>query len=178
MRVNNPSGYAFFFVHPIYYVRPSFSLSLLLIRSRNSDPGSHSRLFAPPSHFGSWLAFLSREVFRCFLPSSTRVELCSPTLLIGALTAVDPLLFLQINSKSYHGGQWRQITAGNSRAQSNYAIFGTYEILTSNCGKNRGRSRHIPARINRHMCKCGNVVFCFVFYFVCFDLLCFFSETW
>ena len=34
---------------------PFYSLSLL--RSRNSDPWSHSRLFSPPSHYGSGLAF-------------------------------------------------------------------------------------------------------------------------
>ena len=37
--------------------------------SRNSDPGSHinSRLFFPPLHYGSCLAFLSREDFSSFL---------------------------------------------------------------------------------------------------------------
>ena len=35
--------------------------------SRNSDPGSHSRLFPPP-HYGSCLAFLSGEDFSSFFP--------------------------------------------------------------------------------------------------------------
>ena len=37
---------------------PFYSLP---INSRNSDPGSHSRLFSPPTHYGPCLAFLSRE---------------------------------------------------------------------------------------------------------------------
>ena len=47
-------------INPIYYVRPSFSLSLLVVTqvrrhffslppSRNSGPASHSKLFPPPS---------------------------------------------------------------------------------------------------------------------------------
>ena len=38
-----------------------FALLLSLPPSRNSDPGSHSRLFSPPTHYGSCLAFISRE---------------------------------------------------------------------------------------------------------------------
>ena len=87
-----------FFFHPIYYLRPSFSLP----PSGNSDRGSHSRLFSPPTHYGSCLAFFIARRFQLFLPSSTRVELCLPTL--GALNYVDPFLFLQISSKSRHGG--------------------------------------------------------------------------
>ena len=48
----------FFFSHPIYDLRPS-----VLPPSRYSDPGSHSRLFSPPTHCGSCLAFLSRQDF-------------------------------------------------------------------------------------------------------------------
>ncbi|CAM9177295.1 unnamed protein product, partial [Laminaria digitata] len=41
----------FFFSHPIYYLRPSVSLPPY--GSRNSDPGSQSRLFLPPPHYGT-----------------------------------------------------------------------------------------------------------------------------
>ena len=60
-----------FFFHPIYYLRPSFSLP----PSGNSDRGSHSRLFSPPTHYGSCLAFFIARRFQIFLPSSTRVQL-------------------------------------------------------------------------------------------------------
>ena len=39
------ANFFFFFAYPIYYLHPSSSLSLL--PTRNSDPGSHSRLFSP-----------------------------------------------------------------------------------------------------------------------------------
>ena len=68
------------------YIFPSHLLSSPLYSlppSRNSDPGSHSRLFSPPTHYGSCLAFVIATRFQLFLPSSTRVELCLPTL--GAL---------------------------------------------------------------------------------------------
>ena len=42
-----------FFSNPIYCLRPS-----ILPPPPNSDPGSH-RLFSPPTHYGSCLAFLS-----------------------------------------------------------------------------------------------------------------------
>ena len=38
-----------------------FALLFSLPPSRNSDPGSHSRPFPPPPHYGSCLAFLSPE---------------------------------------------------------------------------------------------------------------------
>ena len=41
----------------------TFALLFSLPPSRNSDPGSHSRLFSPDTHNGSCLAFLSREDF-------------------------------------------------------------------------------------------------------------------
>ena len=47
----------FVFFHPIYYLTPFCSLP----PSRNSDAGSHSRLFPPPTHYGSCLAFFFRE---------------------------------------------------------------------------------------------------------------------
>ena len=83
-----------------------FSLPPILINSRNSDPGSHSRLFSPRPHHGSCLAFLSREDFSSILPSSTRVELCLPTLLIEALSAVELFFFFFFKKKPFspHGG--------------------------------------------------------------------------
>ena len=55
---------------------PFFSL---LPPSRNSDPGSHSRLFSHPSplRFVPCI-FIARRI-QHFLPSSTRVEVCLPT---------------------------------------------------------------------------------------------------
>ena len=38
-----------------------FALLFFLPPSRNSDPGSHSRLFSPPTHYGSCLAFFYCE---------------------------------------------------------------------------------------------------------------------
>ena len=38
-----------FFPHPIYYLRPSFLSPSYHINSRNSDPGSHSRVFSLPT---------------------------------------------------------------------------------------------------------------------------------
>ena len=46
----------FFFFYPIHYLRPS--ITVYLPPRRNSDPGSHSSLFSPPTHYGSCLAFL------------------------------------------------------------------------------------------------------------------------
>ena len=67
--------------------RSSFALYsvLSLPPSRNSDPGSHSRLFSRSTNYGSCLAFFIARRFQLFLPSSTRVELCVPTL--GALSS-------------------------------------------------------------------------------------------
>ena len=58
---------------------PFFSGSLLL-NSRNSDPGSQSRLYSPHPTTIRALRFLARRV-QHFLPSSTRVEWCLHTLL-------------------------------------------------------------------------------------------------
>ena len=77
-----------------------FALLFSLRPRRNSDPGSHSRLF-PPTHYGSCLAFLSQENFSPFFPFSTRVELHVPTL--SALNS-GSFFCAQINSKSHHGG--------------------------------------------------------------------------
>ena len=68
----------FFFIPFIHLLSSPFFFSLP--PSRNSDPRSHNRLFSPPPHYGSCLqAFIARR-FQLFLPSSTRVELCLPTL--------------------------------------------------------------------------------------------------
>ena len=61
-----------------------FALLSSLPPSRNSDSGSHinSRLFSLPPHYGSCLAIFIARRFQLFLPSSTRVELC--TAVMGA----------------------------------------------------------------------------------------------
>ena len=70
-------GISFFFVlffFPIPFI--ILALRLFLPSSCNSDPGSHSRLFSPPTHYGSCLAFLSREDFcSFFLVDSRRIVL-------------------------------------------------------------------------------------------------------
>ena len=50
-----------FMIFALLFLFPSYC-------SRNSDPGSHSRLFSTPPHYGSCLAFLSREDFSSFFP--------------------------------------------------------------------------------------------------------------
>ena len=54
----------------LFFPIPFMNLALVfsLPPSRNSDPGSQSSLFSPPTHYGSCLAILSREDFRYFLP--------------------------------------------------------------------------------------------------------------
>ena len=59
---------SYFEVPGIYYLRPSLPPIRILIRSRKSDPESHSRLFCPPPYYGSCLAFLSREDLSSFFP--------------------------------------------------------------------------------------------------------------
>ena len=58
-----------------------FALLFSLPPSRNSDPGSRSRLFSPPRRTTGFVpcVFIARR-FQLFLPSSIRVELCLPTL--------------------------------------------------------------------------------------------------
>ena len=66
---------------PSYFLSsPFFSLP----PSRNSDPGPHSRLVSPLPATVRALHFIARR-FQLVLPSSTRVELCLPTL--GALSS-------------------------------------------------------------------------------------------
>ena len=55
----------------IIYISIPFTIFALLFSlppSRNSDPESNSRLFSPPTHYGSCLAFFSREDFSSFFP--------------------------------------------------------------------------------------------------------------
>lgn len=76
----------FFFLHiPFFFfalvLSPSYSSS-----SRDSDPGSQSWFFSLPPHY-AWFVpciFIARRRHP-FHPSSTRIELCLPTLL-GALS--------------------------------------------------------------------------------------------
>ena len=90
------SFFVFFLSHSLS--SPFYSLP----PSRNSDPGSHSRLFPPPTHYGSCLAFLSREDFSSSLVDSRRIVLTharrSQQLILFSF------FFLQINSKSLLGG--------------------------------------------------------------------------
>ena len=53
---------------------PFMIFALLFSPSRNSDPGSHIRLFSPPTHYGSCLAFLSREGFSTSLVDLRRTN--------------------------------------------------------------------------------------------------------
>ena len=87
--------YLFFFSS--YYLWPSF----LPPPSRNSDPGSCSRLFPPP-RYGWCLAFLSRENLSTFFPPRRLASNCAYPR--QALLAVVPFIFLQVYSKSQHGG--------------------------------------------------------------------------
>ena len=81
----------FLFLFPIPFI--IFALLFSLLPSRNSDPGSHRRLFSAPAHYGSCLAFFMVGRFQLFLPASTRVELCLPTLLIGDLSSWSFFIF-------------------------------------------------------------------------------------
>ena len=62
------------------YVR---TYEVLIVNSRNSDPGSCH------PHHGSCLSFSSRENFSYFFPRHLAWNLCLPTLFIGELSAVD-----------------------------------------------------------------------------------------
>ena len=80
--------FSFFFSIPFII----FALLSSLPPSRDSDPGSRSRLFSPRTHYGSCLAFVIARRFQLFLASSTRVELCLPTL--GALSSSSVPLYI------------------------------------------------------------------------------------
>ena len=60
--------------------------------SRNSDQGSHRRLFSPPTHYGSRLAFLSREGFSSFFLRRLALN-CAYPRYIGDLSSWSSLNF-------------------------------------------------------------------------------------
>ena len=71
--------------------------------SRNSDSGSHSRLFFPPTHYGSCLAFFREKISALSsLVDSHRIVLtrarCSQQLTLFFIS------FYKVNLKSHHGG--------------------------------------------------------------------------
>ena len=67
LTLNRCQSFFFFLFFPISCI--IFALLFSLPPSRNSDPGSHSRLFSRPTHYGSCLAFFfSREDFSSFFP--------------------------------------------------------------------------------------------------------------
>ena len=81
-RHHNPT--LFFSLHPIYYP----GTTLALPPSSNSDLGSYSRPFSPvPTTVRAFIfiIFMARRT-QYFYPSTTRVELCVPTLR-GALSS-------------------------------------------------------------------------------------------
>ena len=88
----------FIFIFSIPFI--IFALLYSLPPRRNSDPGSHSRLFSPPTHYGSCVAFFFPRRFQLF-PCRLASNCAYPR---STLSAVDRFLFLQINSKSRYGG--------------------------------------------------------------------------
>ena len=88
-----------FFFFPSHLLSSPFYLYPFPLSRNSDDPGSHSKLFSPPTHYGSCLAFFIARRFQLFLLSSTRVELCLPT-----LGAVDPFFILANKFESHHGG--------------------------------------------------------------------------
>ena len=75
-----PPGTSTGFFFPSCLLSPPFFFSLP--PSRNSDPGPHSRLFSPcpPSPLRFVPCIFIASIFQPFLPSSTRVEPCLPSL--------------------------------------------------------------------------------------------------
>ena len=106
--IHTPATYPdnlFFLFFSFFYtshVLPSPFCSLSHLYSRNSDPGSHPKLFSllPTTVRASHFFIAGR--FQLFVSSSTRVELCLPTL--GALRNWLLFIFLQTNSKSRFEG--------------------------------------------------------------------------
>ena len=75
---------------------PFFPLSLLVVAQiRGPIAGSSF-----PYPLGFVPCIFIAKIFQLFLPSSTRVELCLPTL--GPLSSWSLFLFLQIHSKSHY----------------------------------------------------------------------------
>ena len=84
----------------VFYSIPFFVFALLLLSpSRNSDPGSHSRLFSPP-HCSSCVQFLSRgkiSALSCLV--DLRRTLCSRT--PGVLSNCWSLFFQNLTSVGF-----------------------------------------------------------------------------
>ena len=81
-QIDNVFLFLFLFIFfPIYYLRPSFSLSLLVVTQIRCHIAGSS---PPPPHYGSCLAFFVSILFQLFLPSSTCVELWLPR--VGVLS--------------------------------------------------------------------------------------------
>ena len=97
-------GCAYIFCFSLFFfsIPFIFALSFSLPPCRNSDPGSHSRLFSPPTHYGSCLAFFSREDFSSSLVDSCRIVLTHARRSQQFILFLF-LFFLQINSKYRHG---------------------------------------------------------------------------
>ena len=100
------SSHSIFSRYPIYY--PRTSLLALPSRSSNSDPGSHSGPSFPLRTAVRSFLFIARRT-QHFLPSSTLVRLCVPTLL-GAHSSYFFFFFCVLASKvkSQHGGNRTQ----------------------------------------------------------------------
>ena len=85
------------------------ALFFCLLPSRTSDPGSHtgSRLFSPLPTTGLVRAFLpslSREHLSPFFLRRLASNCAYPLPTLGTLRISSSFFFLQINSKSHHGG--------------------------------------------------------------------------
>ena len=81
-----------FFFRPHVLSSPFFSLSLLVV----SQILGHIAGSSPPPHYGSCLAFLSREDFSPFFPRRLASNCAYPR---WALSAVDPFFFSANNFK-------------------------------------------------------------------------------
>ena len=81
---------------PVYFLRPSF-----LPPSRNSDPGSHNRLFPPlPATLRAWSFYCDKMLAISSLVDSRWIAPFPRY----TLWPVDPYnFFLEINSKGHHG---------------------------------------------------------------------------
>ena len=77
---------------PICFSTPFniFALLFSLRPSRSSDPESHSRPFSPPLHYGSCLAFPSREDVSPVFPRRFASNCAYPR---SVLSAVGPFLY-------------------------------------------------------------------------------------
>ena len=89
------------FFPPIPFI--IFALLSSLPPSLSADPGSHSRLFSPPTHYGSCLAFLSRDDFSSYFPRRLASNRIVPTHARRRSQQFILVLFSE-SSKSRHGG--------------------------------------------------------------------------